>query len=381
MASTPTIQSGQITIPAAGTSVTVGRGVDPGFDTTVTTTKTILLFTFRINEAGGVGPTVRGVLTDSDTITFSRNSYTTQDCIIEWQLVSFATGVVVQHKAITVNAGNASGTVAIDAASIGGGRWLIHGGTYTTSTSSRDYNNRVVFDSTTQVSANRTNTTTQLDIAVQVVEHDEATVQTILFSRTATTSLTEDEPISAVTTANTAVFASSQHSAAETPNVTKYDLSFNSTTVLRATRITGTSTNLTITAYVVSFADGTTIQHVPNLHSASAISNTTITAVVLARTCVTKLDTGSGLSWSAVTSATIAQRGSGTRLLTSTTNLRTEKPSAATDVTFNSQVIEFAEGAPAGLPITNPARLSPGTNGSPLRLVTQQGVGSPIVIR
>lgn len=344
MAATPTIQSGQITIAAAATSVTVDQGVDPGFDTAVTTTQTILLFTWRANDASGTVGTVRGVLTNGTTITFDRNNATTADCIIEWQLVSFSSGVVVQHKAITVNAASASGTVAIDAASIGGGRFLIHSGTYTAGTQSRDINSRVQFDSTTQVSANRTTTTSQLDIAVQVVEHDSATVQTITFSRTGTTATTEDETISAVTLANTAVFGSSQHSANVGPAEWKYDLSFTSTTNLRASRITGTSTNLTLTAYVVSFTDGSVVQHVANLHSASTTSNATITAVTLARTVVTKRDVGSGLSWAAVVAATIASRGAGTRLLTSTTNLRTEKASATTDVTFNSQVIEFAEG-------------------------------------
>ena len=345
MAATPTIQSGQITMAAAATSVTVDRGVDPGFDTAVTPTNTILWpATWRANDASGTVGTIQGVLTDGNTITFRRNNATTADCIIEWCMSSYASGVVVQHKVITVNAASASGTVAIDAASIGGGRFLIHSGTYTSSTSSRDYNARVIFDSTTQLSANRTNTTTQLDIAVQVVEHDSATVQTITFSRTGTTALTEDEAVSAVTLANTAVFASSQHSANVGPAEWKYDLSFTSTTNLRISRITGTSTNLTLTAYVVSFSDGTAVQHVANLHSASVTDDTTISAVTLARTVVTKLDVGSGLSWAAVTAATIASRAAGTRLLTTTTNLRTEKASATTDVTFNSQVIEFAEG-------------------------------------
>lgn len=344
MAATPTIQTGQITLAASGTSVTVDRGVDSGFDTTVTTTQTILLWTARSADTSGSFGTVRGRLTDGDTITFDRNNTTTADCIIEWQLISFATGVVVQHKTITVGAGSASGTVAIDAASIGGGRWLIHGGTYTSGTQNRDIQNRVIFDSTTQLSANRTTTTSQLDIAVQVVEHDEATVQTITFSRTATTATTEDETISAVTLANTAVFGSAQQSVSYTPDGWKYDLSFTSTTNLRLSRITGTSTNLTATCYVVSFADGTTVQHVANVHSGATTQDTTISAVVLARTAVTQLDVATGMTFSNVTTASTMQRGCGTRDLTSTTNLRTEKGTLTTNVTFNSQVIEFAEG-------------------------------------
>lgn len=353
MAATPTIQTGQITLAASGTSVTVDRGVDSGFDTTVTTTQTILLWTARSADTSGSFGTVRGRLTDGDTITFDRNNTTTADCIIEWQLISFSSGVVVQHKTITVGAGSASGTVAIDAASIGGGRWLIHGGTYTSGTQPRDIQARVIFYSTTQVSANRTTTTSQLDIAVQVVEHDEATVQTITATRTGTTALTEDETVSAVTLANTAVFGSMQSSINSTPDAWKYDLSFTSTTNLRLSRITGTSTNLTATCYVVSFADGTTVQHIASVHSGATQDNTTISAVVLARTAVSRLDLGSGMSMSNVTTASTMQRGYGTRLFTSTTNLRTEKGVLTTDVTYNSQVIEFAEGAPAGPTITD----------------------------
>lgn len=344
MAATPTIQSGQITLAASGTSVTVDQGVDSGFDTAVTTTQTILLWTARSADTSGSFGTIRGVLTNGTTITFDRNNTTTADAIIEWQLISFSSGVVVQHKTITVAAASASGTVAIDAASIGGGRFLIHGGTYTSGLQPRDIQNRVIFDSTTQLSANRTTTTSQLDIAVQVVEHDSATVQTITFSRTATTALTEDEAISAVTLANTAVFGSMQLSINSTPDAWKYDLSFTSTTNLRLSRITGTSTNLTATCYVVSFTDGTTIQHVANVHSGATQDDTTISAVVLARTAVSKLDVASGMSFSNGVTASTMQRGCGTRVFTSTTNLRTEKGVLTTNVTFNSQVIEFAEG-------------------------------------
>lgn len=158
MAATPTIQSGQITLAASGTSVTVDQGVDSGFDTAVTTTQTILLWTARSADTSGSFGTIRGVLTNGTTITFDRNNTTTADAIIEWQLISFSSGVVVQHKTITVAAASASGTVAIDAASIGGGRFLIHGGTYTSGLQPRDIQNRVIFDSTTQLSANRTTT-------------------------------------------------------------------------------------------------------------------------------------------------------------------------------------------------------------------------------
>ena len=345
MAATPTIQRGQITIAAAATSVTVDRGVDSGFDTAVVLTETILWpATWRANDASGTVGTIQGVLTDGNTITFRRNNATTADGIIEWCMSSYASGVVVQHKTGTVAAASASQTVAISAPSISGGRFVLHGGTYTAGTQSRDINTRVSLNSTTEALVSRTTTTSDVEVAFQVIDYDTATVQTITFSRTGTTATTEDETISAVTLANTAVFGSSQHSANVGPPEWKYDLSFTSTTNLRATRITGTSTNLTITAYVVSFSDGTTIQHVANLHSASVTDDTTISAVVLARTVVSKLDVGSGLSWAAGVTATIASRAAGTRLLTTTTNLRTEKASSTTDVTFNSQVIEFAEG-------------------------------------
>lgn len=355
MAATAVVQSGVITLAATALSVTVDRGTDPGFDTTVTKAKTLLTFSVRTAGASAspfLNYAVTGWLEDSgDVITFTRDG-TADDLIIEWTLTSWATGVVCQYVSITLGAAVTTDDAAISAASLGGGRWIVQLGTRNDATATTPARTSLQWkiDSDTQVSATRNTGSGSTTGAAVVVEHDEATVTVEEFTLTASTLTVIDRTVAAHTIASTALFASARTSSTGGPGEAALQFALTSTTNLQFTRPTGTSLNFDVTAYLVALGDGTVINPQAPAHADAGAQpvNTTVTAVTLARTIAHVKSTMQPSFGGAANNAWA--RGLVTALMTSTTNLRTQKGNVNTAATPQVQIIGWAEGAPTQAP-------------------------------
>lgn len=377
MASKPTIQRGFGGIGNTFSSQTLVRGTASGFDTTVDPTKTLLFVTSRTGDEGFL----RAVLTDGDTITVTRQNGNGQQLDYVWTLLSFAEGVTVQHKTATIASDGAATTATAAIAGAGsGGRFIIPSGlvSATISTVRSAARWRFTSDTEIEVSCASTDAVNTVAAACQVVEWDNATVQTISWAAETWAATTTDKALSpAVTVASTAIFGS-----AFVSNDNRDELSaaasLPDTTTLRLTRAGTASVTLTGTFYVVSFAGGVDLTRVASVHTASSLVDTAVADVPIADGFVQFQSIWNGVSHG-VTTQFADSRSTVQAWKNSSTNLRTQRGSTTGNVTANVTIWTLSEAL--ALPITNPARLSPGTNGSPLRLVTQQGVGSPIVIR
>ena len=347
MASLSLKQSGSKVLSAGTASMTIVRGTDAGFDTTVTTTSTILLVTSR---ATGTPVYINWELTDGNTITVARTD-TTGNITVFWVLLSFSSGVVVQHKSISLSALQTTNTAAINAASIGGGRWIVSGGVNPGNGNANRSFGRLVFDSSTQISATRL-TADNSDSAVykcQVVEYDNATVQTVSGTLSSSTATTDDKTITAVTTAKTAIWGTMSADGGN-PDAIFWDAFLTSTTNLRLQRTTGTSLSFNYTVYVVEFTGSESVQaNAVAQADGVGTSNLTITAVdtalaVAMLTGVSPIGMSTGRSGSGVSEY---ERHSASSDLTSTTNHQVVRAEANNAQDYHSQVIEFSEAAAA----------------------------------
>jgi hypothetical protein len=344
MAAKPTIQLGSKAF-GTNTSITIARGTDSGFDTTVTTTKTILLWSLR--GTGGIADAavpVRGVLTDGDTITFDRTG-TTTGLTVDWQLVTFATGVVVQHVASTIATSTSSKTETINAASIGGARFIVPGGQLHTGVAVSGYAFvRWRITSSTQVEVSRASAGVETTTAsCQVVEWDTATVEPVDWSVVATsTSTTADKTITAVDLDTTFVVGSGFHSNNGFTNGT-WVPTLENTTTLRLTRVGTGSGNLSATMYVVTIPTGLNVQRPAAALTGVASLDVDITAVTTADTALFLASTG---LWSSGANASSNfNRYPGSVTFVDTDTIRIQKNSTD-NVTFAPQVLEFVQVGP-----------------------------------
>lgn len=374
MASKPTIQSGSKSFGTA-TNITIARGVDPGFDTAVDVTKTILI---RGITGGGfqvIDNNIRSALTDGDTITFDRQGATTGQTIY-WSLLTFDTGVTVQHVTASIVSGSTTASVAITGAG-SGGRFVISGGNKTAGIFPSRYavHWRIASDLQVEASCATSTAADVVDAACQVVEWDNATVQPIAITES-WSGTTRDKTIAVVDATKTFVFGTTR---LNSPSMGDSSCIFSlpNTTTLRLTRGGTNGTVYTGTIYVVSVESGVNVQYAPTTHVATTQVNYTLSSSVVLTDTVLNMGSSTNNWWLGAASEPQVGRLFGRPELTSTTNLRTHQSGNGT-ASFSTQVIEFTNPPST---VTNPARLSSGTNGSPLRLVTQQGVGSPIVVR
>lgn len=335
------VQRGTKQLPAASSSITIVRGTDSGFTTTVTKARTRLRVTYR-TAGTSIAPytdySLGATLTDGDTITITRSG-TADNVEVEWQLEEFEAGqLVAQYVTLTFSA-TTTATASISAASLGGGRWIEYLGMVTAQENGLRSTCNVVFNSTTEVGATRGNATGAVTAYAVVYEHVEATVQTVQQTLSANTETDHDETITSVDTAKSFVVGS-----ARIQNfgiaAGSWQCHLTSATNVRWSRNTGTSSDVTITCYVVSLADDTAVQRATVTHAdGTGTVNTTITAVTLAETgvtlgCMTVPPLGSS-------SASAWGRALMTATLSSTTNIQTIKGITATALTQYAQVIQW----------------------------------------
>jgi hypothetical protein len=347
MASKPTIQRGSKAFGTA-TSITIVRGTDSGFDTTVDATKSILLWSLRTTNTGTASSNrVRATLTDGDTITFTRIGTGTV-VTVEWQLLSFATGVTVQHRTATIPADGTStaATASIDAAG-SGGRFIIPGGaTATGIPDPTTWGVRWLFASGTSIEASRHAASASIETvaACQVVEWDDATVQTVDIAAT-WAATTRDESISTVDASKTLVFGSSRISSNAAQDLAQ-TFSFPNSTTLRLTRNGSTSRTFAATVYVVSIASGVGVQYIDaTIANAATTGDGTASAVTVADTALHVANLQNNWPLGRAVASNL-DRSLATPELTSTTNLRMTRGVATDDVGFTTQVIEFQSAAP-----------------------------------
>ena len=344
MATLSAIQRGSKTLSGGTASMTIVRGTDAGFNTTVTAASTILIVTYRATSGVGL---INWELTDGDTITVARTD-TTGDVVVFWTLLSFTSGVVVQHKSVSLSTVQTTNTAAINATSIGGGRWIIAGGVNNSGSNGphRAWG-RWKIDSSTQISVTRTTADGSDSIVCkcQVVEYDSATVQVVEKTLTTTTSTTDDTTITGVDTAKTAIWGTMQAGGAGTMTDQFWDGFLTSTTNFRIERNGTTSSTLTLTAYVVEFTDSASVQAVAVTHSDGVGTvNTTITAIDTSKACplTSGISPGGMSAGRTATSTANYERQYVSSELTTTTNVQTVRGSTSGAQAYHSQVVQFA---------------------------------------
>lgn len=347
------VQRGTKTLPASSSSITIVRGTDSGFDTTVTKARTRLRVTYR-TAGTSINPftdySVAATLTDGDTITVSRSG-TANDVEVAWELTQFEAGQLVAQYVTLTFTGTTTATAAISAASLGGGRWIEYLGMVTGQESHVRSTVNLVFDSTTQVGGTRTNATGTVTVQACVYEHVAATVQTVQQTLTANTETDHDETIASVDTAKTFVTGTVRCAGSGNIADSSWQCHLTSATNLRWSRQTGTSLTFTFTCFVVSFSDATAVQRATVTHAdGTGTVNTTITAVTTTEASVTLgAMTVPALGRSA---ASAWGRALMTATLSSTTNVETIKGITATAAVQYVQVIQWGAAGGASAAVT-----------------------------
>lgn len=263
----PRIQYGTKDFPNGATSMTIVRGVDDGFNTSVDASKTIMMMSAYTSAPDANNPAYYSLvweLSDADTITITRATATsgTELVNVRWELITFDYGVVVQHKFFSFTSGQLSGSASIDAPSLDGGRWIITKGVTCTTVAPERRAIRWKFDSDTQISATRWESGTAITTACQVVEYSAASVQTIEGTLTATTASTENVAISSVSPNKSAIFGTMYVATDGASNTnTHWNMNFTSPTNIELTRFGTGNVDIVYTIFIVSFNDNTIVQH------------------------------------------------------------------------------------------------------------------------
>jgi len=350
-----TIQSGTITMADAAATDTVARGVDTGFDASVVLANTWVWFSVSSDGTGGTDLENCGVmcvLTDVDTITFTREA-SSGPLVIQWRLVEWTSGVIVQHLTTTLT--GATGTQAIAGATTGG-RFIVSLGAVCDNMNDwQRHNGMMTFDNDTQVGITRnTSNGTDITYSYMVIEYDGCTVQVANPTFTTTTNTTDTATITAVDTGKTLLFGTVNASLVNADDA-QYMLAFANTTTINFTRNTGTSGTFEFTVYVVEFDDDSVVRRNPVVTaSGTGTNNETITAVVLAQSaaCMSGVGPFGGFTGiTALTGTSAIDRHFVTNELTSTTNHRSIRGDSTTDSSYESQVVEFQLGGGAGVPV------------------------------
>lgn len=263
-------QSGQKLVASADLSDTVTI-------TAVDTSKSILLYSYRVADAPSAGGTrLVGTLTNSTTITFEKDS-TGDDIIVEWKVIEFSSGVFVQHIYSTASSSTIDTAVtAVDTAKtfvLYDGFW--EDGTYTRSTEKI----QAWLTSTTNLRIRRGSGTTGQRAVAQVVQVDNATVQT---GETVLTALSDTVTITAVTTGKAfAINGASDDIGNNVQGADDWGISADLTnsTTITFTRY-GNSRDMRIRWYAVELSDADfSVQRGAHTFTSAAAENVTLTAI------------------------------------------------------------------------------------------------------
>jgi len=278
-------QSGSKTLAGGATTETIARGVATGFDSTVTPATTILLVTM---SAGGAWR--HWELTDGDTITITSNADNLAGDVVYWTLLEYSSGVAVQHTSITIADSSASNTVAIDPAVTLAQSFIIPGGGIAADDAALIRQAAIKLDSTVQASATRGSAGAGTNVLpFQVVDYTGCSVQDVNHTLSASELTTTTKDITAVTLANTAIFASMYTDRNEDNNDEQFwDCYFSDTDTITWIRNAQTAAaDFNFRVYVVEFTDGTVVRR-GALQMADGVTQDTdtITEVTVAQSAV-----------------------------------------------------------------------------------------------
>ncbi|MGB0404082.1 MAG: T9SS type A sorting domain-containing protein [Salibacteraceae bacterium] len=268
-ASVNNIQRGSVSL--TGTSITVT------LCDSVIKSSSILIFSMSNNSNSVGGCLVRGILTNENTLTFTR-AQTNGTPIIEWTVIEYSSGVTVEHGSTNVDAstkdqaitavGNLSNSFPIITMSNNGSTWGNDDGVVAELTSTSNLQFRC--------------SNSNFDVNWQIVQYDSCSVESFSSSLTGASSTAS---ITAVDTLKSIIIGSHYQSG----NINADDMprvEFADDETITLTRV-GSASTLTYFGYAIEFTDNTTVEHGNfSFASGSTTDTETINAIATDRSLV-----------------------------------------------------------------------------------------------
>jgi len=287
---------------------------------------------------------VRVTLTNGTTVTAARGT-TTDDVVVYGSVIEFKSAACVsaQNGFIALGSGVTSNTATISSVSTSNA-FVLYGGVNTTSTGNtmtRVYSSLDLTNATTVTATRSNGTSSTTNVSYCVVELTPGIIKSVqkIAATQATTGTTLDATISAVTTANTAVFWNGMTTALGTGDSESstyyYDLT--STTNVQFTRVGTNTTTRTLYATAVEFNPGYVKYRATGLPAFTASDtqiDTSITAVNLSKSIL-------NYRGNAPTTLLAPEAGFTGVATTSTTNVRAYRNTASGAVTASFELLEF----------------------------------------
>lgn len=323
------VQSGSVTMNPATRAVTLGAAVNPA-----------LSFVVCYNRTDSSNPTNRVTceITNATTVTVTASA-TNSSNVVQWYVVEFSSGMTVQRGVASFGNGTGTVNVSLSPAVDLGKAFVLTSERINTTDQGRDerWNVRARLSSTTNLELTRNETGTALSVAWQVIEMNDAAVQSGLVS-IANGSASNTAAITAVDpTRSFLVFSRrTQNNVNGVEGLYQVRGELTNNTTLTFTRA-GTQRQIDIAWFVISLNDGTTVQR--GTATAAAGTNTQnillSPSVTLSRSFPLVSASGANNGQSADLDST-----SWTPAFPATNNLRLER--AGTGTLISSSVAWFA---------------------------------------
>ena len=348
MATLNLLQNGSVTLGSGDTSVTVTI-------TSVTTANAYLVFSCRFNQVTPAAGGLQGVITNSTTLTFSRNT-SGNAFVIEWYVAEFSSGISVQRGIVTLITATATYDITINAVTLARAFIVLGGQKGSGSTYGADDYARAELTSTTNLQI----TFSQVGgggptVAWQVIEDTDGDISAQRGLVTITeNNLSVTDTITAIDTAKSFLVFTFRSPDQSDGNMARRLVRgrITSTTQLTFDRdASGNSINVDISWEVVEFTDASIVRSgTVNFGTSVTQVNETISGVVLSRSLVISggyYHRGGKTNYTADDNPGVACV---TLDLTSTTNLRLTRAlhaSATADVGYF--VVELAAAVAANI--------------------------------
>lgn len=285
MATLRQVERGTVSLPAATASVTATLST-----TLLDTSKALLIFSYQPAAPRSDRGAVRGVITNTTTLTFDRGSATSAPAItIEYQVVEWTAGVTVQRGStsmvsvtsvdVTIASVNtAKAFVLLGGEATGLGNWI--GSTFVGAS----------LTSGTNLHLERwSQNTSAIDVAWQVVEYDGCTVQSGSIAALSTEGSKTATVTSVDTTQSWLLMSYANNSSVSTAIGEKLwrGAVTNSTTLTFTREATAASgAAATLWWFLVEFTDATTVQRGQLAFTSESSKTATLTAVATSRAVV-----------------------------------------------------------------------------------------------
>jgi hypothetical protein len=352
------IEKGTVTLGGANASVTVTLGT-----TLTSTAAAFLLHSARHNDASPNKVQFRGEITNTTTLTFTRDA-SGDEIPINWQVIEFTSGVTVQRGVVNGDGVNSEFNVTISAIVLAQTFCTVGHETDGSSVGDDDFISCNLTSTTNlRLSADEGATpkilTNQKFMSWQVIEFTDAADISVVRGSVSfgvgDTSL-DATGLAACVVAKTMLLVSYNSDNTTAANQDRYNIkgSITSTTALNFARV---SSGMTMVLYWerVEFLNDTTVQAIAiSMADAVATDNETITAVTLASAFVVSSGDEGYAGDSTYTANDILGVARYALELTTTTNLLATRDSANGITTAVVYVVDWAESAASDQTITAP---------------------------